>query len=176
MESERTNQSVPTELIEYVVCPLHDALMAQWFARLCACGDVEKLFRPSAHTLSGFFNAIAQPTTTIFKVNDQGIWFVAMLTPHFAGASFDMWVAPNKRKGKAWVQAMCEALEYGFARYPVLMGLTAQENLLDDHVRMGYVVLGKVPALWDGEAPLWAMYITKETFDARETYIIRRAS
>lgn len=176
METTTEVTPQPNEpLVEYVPCVLHDALMAQWYNVMLQRDELGKLFIEKSHSLSGFYDAIRRPTQTLFYVGAEGVWFVAMLTPHYAGASFDMWVHPGRRKSKAWVRAMCAALEVGFERYPVLVGLTAQENLLDDHVRMGYVVVGEVPKLWNGESPLWLMHITKESYEARKTRV-RRAS
>lgn len=167
------NCSMQNELIEYVQCPLHDVAMLQWYGQLCAAGDIGIVIPRDVYTLSKFFEYL-QPLKVVFKGDDAGIWFVGIFTSMFVGAQFDMWVRPERRKGKAWVEAMCETLEWGFAKWSTLIGLTSQENLLDDHVRMGYTVAGKVPHLWDGTKDLWIMYVTKESFDMRETFVIRR--
>lgn len=160
------------ELIEYVPCPMHDILMFQWFGAICHTGEVRKLFLPYLWTISKFLEHLVK-LPCVFKTDDNGIWFWASYAPMLSGAQFDMWIRKDKRHTKACVEAMGEALERGFQHWPVLIGLTTQENLLDAHKRMGYSVVGKVPSLWEGQ-DVWVMHVTKESFDARETFIIRR--
>lgn len=162
------------KLIKYVPCQVHDVLLFQWFSTLCSSGEIEKLFLSNYWTLSKFFEHVAS-LDMVFRVDDKGIWFWASYAPMLAGAQFDMWIRPDHRQSKASAEAMAEALEAGFERWPVLIGMTTQENLLDAHRRMGYTVVGKVPGLWQGK-DLWIMHITKEAFDARELFIVRRAS
>jgi len=164
----------PNGLVEYEPGMMADALMMHLFTCMCVDEEIDRLFH-DVDCLSDFMRAINRPTQTVFKGDEHGIWFLAMYTPHFAGATFDMYVAPRRRKGKAWVSAMCEALEYGFEKWPVLIGLTAHENLLDDHVRMGYIIAGKIPGLWHGK-DVHVLHITRESFNARETHLRRRTN
>jgi len=147
--------------------------MFQWFGALATHGDFDKLFMPQYGTISRFFEHVAK-LRIVFKVDDKGVWFWASYAPMLSGAQFDMWARPDKRCTKAGVEAMGEALERGFDVWPVLIGLTRQENLLDGHRRMGYTIVGKVPALWAGE-DVWVMHITRESFNAREAFVTRRA-
>ena len=164
------------ELFEYIPSLEHDGLLLQWWMRLVASGDISKCFMEDAKRLSRFYELLARPTRVTFKVDAGGIWFVGWFCPILAGATFDMWVAPQRRKSKAFVEAMCEALEWGFDRWPVLIGVTAQENLLDDHERMGYTVVGPIPDLWDKGKMAWTMYVTRDSFHARRTQIVRRSA
>src|SRR6266446_5277890 len=103
------------ELIKYEPCPLHDMLMLQWYGELFATGDIKKLLPADIYSVSKFFAYIQPPIEVTFKVaDDVGMWFVAIYTPMFSGAQFDMWVKPEYRKRKIWVEAMCQALERGF--------------------------------------------------------------
>lgn len=164
-----------TELIEYAPCSLHDALMANWFGKLCVSDDLYKVFH-SAHTLSTFFEAIGWPSRTVFAVEEPcNVWFVAIFTPHLSGALTDFWVAPDHRKGKAWVEAACAAIEYGLARWPVLVSLTAQQKIVDEYIRLGYVQAGQIPSMWHDDLPVTIGHVTRESFSKRETFVIRRA-
>jgi len=161
-------------LIEYVQGPIHDIAMLQWYGAICANGDIRNLMPLDVVTPSQFYAYIdPKKLSVLFKVDELGVWFVAVYTPMMSGAQFDMWVRADRRHGKGWVASMCEALDWGFERWPVLLGLTAQDNLLDSHRRMGYTVVGKVPKFWDGKRDLWIMWITKQAFDTRETYLRR---
>jgi hypothetical protein len=163
-----------TELVEYDKTEIQDILMMHWFALLGNTHELEKLFLPEYWSLSKFFAHIVT-LDIVFKADEDGIWFWASYAPILAGAQFDMWIRPDRRYSKACVEAMGEALERGFMHWPVLIGMTTQENLLDAHKRMGYNIVGKIPGLWEGK-DTWIMHITKETFDAREAFVVRRAS
>lgn len=163
-------------LTQYEQNPMHDTIMLQWYALLHQTGDAANLLPWSVGTVSQFYEYINPKRLWIqFKIDNAGVWFVAVYTSMFIGAQFDMWVRADKRAGKAWLASMCEALEWGFERWPVLIGLTAQPNLLDGHKRLGYSVVGKVPQFWDGERDLWIMHITKASYEARET-MLRKVS
>ena len=57
-----------------------------------------------------------------------------------------------------------EGYEAIFNAYPVILGVTKQEKLLPIHERWGYTVVGKLPAIFDGEAG-WLVVLTKEQYD-----------
>jgi hypothetical protein len=163
-------------LTEYEPTALNDSLMLMWWARLLADGDLEKVFQRDACKASTFFELLQAPRKVVFKTKtDYGVWFAAAMSPAFDGVYFDMWVAKEFRAGKGWLQAMEEALLYAFDRWPILIGVTSQENLLDGHRRLGYTVVGMIPKLWN-EQDAWLMYITKESFMARESYLVKRSA
>jgi len=95
------------------------------------------------------------------------------MEPAMSGAFFGLWCRDIRRHGKGILEATEEALDYGLSWYPVLMGVTKQENLLDAHRKLGYNVMGKMPAIFDGE-DAWVVYITREMFNARATHLIKR--
>lgn len=164
------------KLIEYRSDVAFDAIMLQWYKELVMSGAIKDLFNFRARALSGFYASLQPPVHLLCRIDDNGLWYAAMVTPIFAGAEFDMWIRPDKRASKEWLESMFEALEFGFDRYGTLIGLTAHEDLLDAHKRLGYTIVGKVPNLWDGERDLWVMYVTKAAFEARSAHVVRRAS
>jgi hypothetical protein len=163
------------ELLVYEPSAFCDTLMLSWWSRMIVAGDLEKFMSREALAASNFFARIQKPSMLLFKANNEfGVWFAALLSPLFDGAYFDMWIDQSKRSGKGWVVAMEEALSVGFEQYPILIGATTQANLIDGHLRLGYNLVGMVPKLWN-EKDLHLLYITRETFASRRSYLVRRA-
>jgi hypothetical protein len=164
------------KLIEYEPTPFHDLLLLQWHSYLTATGDIAKVLPIEDLCLSGFYYDMRTSRLVFKYAKESGIWYAAIIRHAMGGGQFDMWVHPNRRRGKDWLQAMEEAIAYGFEHYNVLLGLTPQKNLLDAHQRLGYILIGEIPHLWDGDRPVHVMYITKASFEARETHLVRRAA
>lgn len=163
------------ELIEYEPSPFNDLLLLQWHSYLIATGDIAKVLPIEDLCLSGFYNDMRTSKLVFKYTKELGIWYAAIIRHALGGGQFDMWVHPNRRCGKGWLQAMEEAVEYGFKHYSVLLGLTPQKKVLDELLRMGYIHVGEIPYLWDGTEPIYITYATRDSFAAREVPCVRRA-
>lgn len=162
------------KLLEYKPDMQFDAILLQWYTDVVTSGAIKDLFNFRSRTLSGFYAALQPPIRLFVQLDERGMWFAAIVTPIFAGAELDIWVREDKRKSKAWFESMFEALELCFTNYGTVIGLSTYENVATLE-RLGYTILGKIPNLWDGDRDLWVMYVTRESFEARETHIVRRA-
>src|SRR5260221_9952572 len=94
-----------------------------------------------------------QPPTAVFIELDLkiGAWFLAWLTPSFDGAFCSIWCHPTMRGSRQLVASSLKVWEMGLEEYPVLVGITKQPKLLDEHYRLGYTEVGVLPAFWGGE-------------------------
>lgn len=176
MEAQANEQGQFNKLLEYEPNAINDTLLLAWWTRMVQSGDIKTFLTEDALALSNFINHFRPPMRLLYKVNaDIGIWFAAVISPLFDGAFFDMWIDQGHRAGKAWLEAMEEALEVAFDQYPVLIGTTTQANLIDGHLRLGYNIGGMIPKLWNGK-DVHVLYITRESFNMRQTHLVRRAS
>jgi len=153
-----------------------DLLLTQWWARLiCDETECRRVFsRETTASLHSFLSTFQPPNQLVFKSDLKlGLWFAVWLEPALSGAFVGLWCRDKMRHTKAALEAGEEALDYGLYRYPVLIGVTKQEKLLDAHRRLGYNVLGKIPRIFDGE-DAWIVHITRESFEARKTYLVQR--
>ena len=130
--------------------------------------------RETTASLHSFLSTFQPPNQLLFKSDLKlGLWFAAWLEPALSGAFVGLWCQDKMRHTKALLETVEEALDYGLYQYPVLIGVTKQENLLDAYRRLGYNVLGKVPLIFDGE-DAWIAHITRGSFEARESHLVRR--
>lgn len=164
------------DLIVYEPSPLHDSLMLGWWARLLSDGELDKIFTNGMMAVTNFCAAIQLPRHVLFKQREGiGVWYTALITPTFDGAFFDMWCAKDLRATRACLEALEQALTWALDRWPVLIGLTVQEKLLDAHRRLGYTVVGSIPGLWNGR-DTFVMHLTKEAFMSRQVHSVRRSA
>ena len=52
-----------------------------------------------------------------------------------------------------------------------ILGITKQEDLLDLHRKLGYVIMGPVPNLFDDDEA-WIMYLTQESFETSRVFAV----
>ena len=147
--------------------PNADLLMARWWLRMRDDGDLEKTFLASAHTLGGFM-ALWADVKLMLELDDEGIT-VAMWVQHFMHAGhLGLWVRSDKRHHLGTVRAVMRMYRYVFSTgLSAIIGVTKQEHLLEEHERLGYKVLGRIPKLWDTENDGWVVVLAASDFYAR---------
>jgi hypothetical protein len=143
---------------------LHDLAMIKWYSELCRTGDLEKVFTKSAHPLSRFFECFASPRELFFDTTKGlitfAMWFEPVMT---GGALVGLWIAPDRRHHPSTYKLLITLYSKAFEVYPLLMGITKQEELLKPHLKLGYTCNGRLPGIWDGE-DAWLLTLTKEDF------------
>lgn len=152
----------------------HDLAVMHWWAVLNGTGEAEKTFMPNTYeSMSKFYKLFKLPSFLTFKF-DEGIWFASWYEPVMAGGFLGIWAAKDKRQSRAMLIAVEDAISFGLDRFPVLIGLTRQKDILDEHCCMGYRVLGNIPELWAGGKDCWVVSINREQFNARRIHSVKR--
>lgn len=160
---------------------MSDLVLAKLFTEMAYSGDLEKMLGPRGKTLSGFLALCQPPNTCLLGIDEgllemEGAWLWAHFEPCFSGAFVGMWVRPEKRGMKGSVRTVLGILEAGLKDYPVLLNITHQERLLEEHTDFGYRMVGEVPLLWGGRS-VWLMQLTMEWFEGcRAKQVMDRAA
>lgn len=143
-----------------VYSPGHDEdlMLTLIYGQIAGEGDQDRCLHGDAKTLGGFFALVREASPCFIALDDNGPYWIGWFEPCMSGAFFGSWCAPNKRKSRDNVRNHLQALKLGLTQYPVIMGITKQEALLDVHRRLGYEIMGFIPKLWDEEAG-WLMWI-----------------
>jgi len=150
---------------------MNDALLFKWYSSMLNTNELESTMMPA--DLSSFMLFFRPPQALFFKAESNSIWFAAWFSPLLNSAAFGIWVDKQHRSSKSALKAGEEILEFGLKHNKVLVGVTAQEKLLDGHRRMGYTVLGEIPGLHTKK--VWVVYLTREGFINREMRLYMRS-
>ncbi len=144
-----------------------DILIAEWWDLLVLDGELSKLVASSAYPLSAFYGLFKSPNILAYTVKDDQLesahWAEPVSTSEHA-VFFSSWSTESLRGTKR--QALIMTAVYGvlFALgKKTLLGITKQEDLVELHKKMGYVILDPVPHLFDDDKA-WIMYLTKTGF------------
>jgi hypothetical protein len=154
-------------MIVYDGSPEADLLLIEWWTRMAATADLDRAFSVVHASVGAFFQSFRPPSTLLYKVEGQRIWFAAWFDPVMNGAFYGLWIAPHMRITMAALEAVEESIAFGLSKYPVLIGATRIPKLARQTERFGAKVLGDIPKLFDGETATIG-YITAETFRAPE--------
>lgn len=132
-----------------------DMLLAGWFYTLHQTGEWHDCFIHPPDGI-GWFYAYFQRDVQLWYVEEHqrlifAGWFERM---PYNGAFFALWIDAAHRHTSRMPQAVGELLAQEFERVRIILGFTKQEKLLDCYQKMGYTVIGQIPALWAG-APVW---------------------
>lgn len=149
----------------YVYTPGHDTdlLIAQLWARMDADGDLDRVFSNPQYPLSALFRALAPPQETIYAVDDAGIFLIVWFERFSAGTFLSAYFRPDWRKRPETDELFRRILKGGVDAYETIINLTWQEYLLPVHLAMGYVLCGRIPALFNGRDAL-IFSCNKESF------------
>lgn len=145
-----------------------DMLLSKAYTDIMWSRDADKLLSAQHQTLSGFLRLCQPPNVVIYGIDDgaaamNGIWLWSIVEPCYSGAFFSLWIKPEKRHTKQALKWTLDLYSKVLEESPVLLGITHQETLLEEHESIGYSILGKVPYLWGGN-DVWVMQVTKESF------------
>lgn len=150
----------------------HGTLLLHWYCHLVATGDMNRLFTHEAHALQDFLR-VFEDKQLFFWCDDKGIYVAAWTAPCLGAVFFSLWIREDKRHSKQAYCCVCDAYDAVFHHWPTLMGLTKQKALLDEHVKMGYTIEGRIPQLWDG-FDAWLVVLTKENYYGHRSAASRR--
>jgi hypothetical protein len=157
----------------------NDIYLSKLYSDICIGGDGDKVLGEAMQLLSGFLAGCQSPRICLMAYDEgllerEGAWMWAHFEPCYDGGFLSMWVRGEKRRTKQAIATAFEVYERFFEQFPVLLGITHQPDLLDEHKHMGYTILGKVPGLKNGK-DVWIMTLTKAEFDAKQSQFARLA-
>jgi hypothetical protein len=141
-----------------------DLLLATWWAKLHSNGDLFNAFPVSLGNLSSFLLWFRPPNSLIYTVDGEGVSVAAWFEPVISGTLMGIWVEPKYRRSREVAQLVGKIYDAALSTYRVILGITKQERLLREHVKVGYEIVGGVPYLYDGETA-WMVCLTREGFE-----------
>lgn len=159
----------------YAAQPYEDLLLLKWWMQLQETGEMERLIVPDSRSLKRFFNIFAAPTVLIYSTTQENemaqcAWFTPadQNSKHHVAYS-GLWCSPSARG--TFAQLNFAALTYmlAFEFYHAIVGTTWQPELLDEHKKLGYNIVGCIPNLYD--QPLcYIVHLTREDFFTSRLY------
>lgn len=147
----------------YTGSPHEDRLVLSWWANMGDTGELHRVFSKSCYSLSKFYQLFQKPNWLFYREKDQEMQVCVWAEPLYSSAFVGVWVAPNARKSKSSFRVLQFVYHVIFTAFNSVIGVTKQEKLLPEHVKLGYNIVGKVDGLLDDE-PAWIAYLTKESF------------
>lgn len=146
-----------------------DLLLLRWYGHMGEIGDLEKVFSVTMAPCSAFMSEMRK-CFVVYEADADGIWFAAWFDPAMAGAYHHAWIRHDHRKSRAGLLAMIESLYLGLERWPVLISVTKQPEVPTQIQRLGFVTLGTVPWLFDGEEATISYLDTAHFYPAMKKY------
>lgn len=142
-----------------------DLLVLSWYHTMATCEDFERGFSVELAPVGAFMAAMRQ-CDLLYVADDQGIWFAAWFEPKMTGAFYGLWIRKDKRHNLDSQQLVLDSLAHGFARgYRVLILATLHQRVIDQGERFGFVTMGTIPHLFDGE-PAHIAWLDENRFEA----------
>lgn len=135
----------------YEHTPEQDILLGQWYMEMMKEGELERTFTRDARAVSAFYGIFRAPNTLTFVTDDRGIWLAAWFEPMMDGTFMGLWVRRDMRGTKTALRTLVWLLERALKEYPLVMGVTKQQRIVAEHMRLGYNMCGILPRLYDGE-------------------------
>jgi hypothetical protein len=162
-----------THLLGYKPCEQNDLVLLRWYGYLRTSGDIDTVFGKALQAPSAFLHYFQQPQVLMLDLDDNGdVWFAAWVEPFMTGAFFSLWCRADHRKSRQLLVNTEEALDNALRFFPLLIGVTQHEKLIDEHIRLGYTHLGKIPGLVEGNDAS-VLYITRESFQMRQAFSLK---
>ena len=142
-----------------------DNLLLQWWSSMVDSGELTEIFAKSCLALGNFYKLFQRPNWLFYREDKEGLQLAIWAEPMFSTACVGLWVAPRSRKSKEVFRAI-QLIYYAlFTIFNGVIGVTKRENLLTEHVKLGYTVVGKVSSLIDDE-PAWIVHLSREAFNS----------
>lgn len=144
-----------------------DMVLSKLYTDIIYARDGDGLLMPQAQTLSGFLSLCQAPNVCILGFDEgefgtfNGPWLWANFEPCFSGAFVALWIKPEKRGTKQAVRFTFDLLGGALEQCPLLLNVTKQEELLEEHEKMGYKLVGKLTGLWEGK-DVWLLSLDQE--------------
>ena len=103
----------------------------------------------------------------MLDVGENGIEIAFWLEYYMGTAMIGLWIHPEKRHSVGSVRKVLRMYKYIFdSGLRSVIGITKQPELLAEHERLGYTVLGMIPGIYGGEDG-WLVVLTAEDFLAK---------
>jgi len=128
-----------------------DLLVLSWWHHMATSGALEQTFSASMAPCSAFMSEMRR-CALVYEADVEGFWFTAWYDVALAGAYHHAWIRADRRASKSALRAMIESLHFGLERWPVLISVTKQPKVVEQINRLGFVTLGDIPSIFDGEA------------------------
>lgn len=146
----------------------HEAelLLGQCYIELLKSEDLARLF-VDPPSLRSFLNTFTPPICLLFEHDERGIFLLAWIEPSLKGAFFALWLRQDRRKSLGAYRGILMALCAGLSRFTVLLGITGQESLVAQHLKLGYDLLNKINGLYGPDRPGWLMQVNREKIHTR---------
>src|SRR5689334_10422908 len=126
-----------------------DLRLILWWRKMERDGDLEMLFVPDSRKPSDLLDMMKPPKVLLYALDADGdIWFAMWGDQLMSGVFLGAWLAKERRQSRSGLEALLLGWEYFLTHVPVVLGVTKQERLLKEHAKLGYTVLGKVPAFF----------------------------
>lgn len=155
--------------------PDEDLMILRWWMKLHESGDMERLIIPDSHNLKGFFGVFAQPTALIYQVLKGEIthagWYKPVEgTAKTRNAYAGLWCSDTIRGTRTQGHALVTTYTLAFEFYDAILGLTWQKDLLEEHEKMGYTVVGCIPNMYD-KPYCYQVHLTRDNFFKSRVYL-----
>jgi len=157
-----------TGIQKYNMTAAEDALLLHWWLSLHESEDIDKLFAPNDQALGNFMSIFRGPgKMLLYSGSDSDMHFAAWYEEVFSGhtAFASIWTSPVKRGTRFQYDCALAAYSTAFAIWPSLIGITKQPDLLAEHEKFGYSVVGTLPGLFDGVSETYIVYLTQSAFE-----------
>lgn len=142
-----------------------DAELLAWYLRLVNDDDLVKLFGSCPQPLNAFVKDFTDPVTDlVYEADEQGWWVVGWVKPFMAGASWGLWVRPDKRGSAGAVEFTLKLHELAFEQFPVMVLGTRQEPVVAQMAGVGYTLLGSIPDLFGVDETGYLMQLHRSVF------------
>lgn len=128
-----------------------DLLLLNWYMDLGSGPDFEAAFSAELAPCGAFMSAM-QRTMLVYEADERGIWGAVWFDRQMSAGLAGLWVREDKRHWDTGVQFLGNAMEFGLEHFPVLLFAARNANVVHKAATYGYVVLGEIPGIFDGEA------------------------
>ena len=160
--------------------PPEDTAILRWWIALNESGDLTQLITPTSHRLPEFYKLFTPPTALIYALDplnniDNAAWFTPVDndTKHQAAYS-GVYCALDARGTRRQLDFTSLAYSLAFEVYDAIIGTTWQANLLDEHTKLGYTVIGCIPEIHD-QPFVYVVHLNRKAwFDSRAYQVSQR--
>jgi hypothetical protein len=84
-----------------------------------------------------------------------------------------LWLSPANRNSRRALSFTAVAYSLAFEFYDAILGMTWQADLLEEHTKLGYDVIGCIPKMND-EPYVYIVHLTREAFYQSRLYSVAR--
>lgn len=140
-----------------------DLLLLNWYMDLGSGPDFERTFSAELASCGAFLDSMRK-TLLVYETDEKGIWFAAWFDRIMSAGTFGLWFRADKRHEKTTLKTVLEALNFGLERFPVLLFVTRDADVMAQGQKLGFQTMGEVPWLFDGESAVVA-WLDRARFD-----------